>query len=231
MNQATLNLIAISIFVMTFSALLSPFLQISPFVPAIATLTVLGIATLDSFSWQGRGMNLLLDGFASFSPTHRERVTHHEAGHFLAAQQLQIPVTGYTLSAWETLNQGLPGTGGVQFDLQELESELQQGKLSAQLLDRYCIVWLAGAAAEMMVYGTVEGGADDRQKLRAVLTKLGYPDSQVEQKERWAALQAKAILQENQLAFEALVAAMTQRLPVTDCHALVERHLKAEVLP
>lgn len=228
MNQATLNLIAISIFVMTFSALLSPFLQISPFVPAIATITVLGIVTLDSFSWQGRGGNLLLDWFASFSPAHRERVTHHEAGHFLVAQQLQIPVTTYTLSAWETLKQGLPGTGGVQFDLQELESELQQGKLSAQLLDRYCIVWLAGAAAEMMVYGTVEGGADDRQKLRAVLTKLGYPNSQVEQKERWAALQARTILQENQSAFEALVAAMTQRTPVADCHVIVESHLKAE---
>jgi hypothetical protein len=225
MNQSMLNLVAISIFVMTFSALLSPFLQISPFVPAIATISILGIATLDSFSWQGKGINLLLDWTAGFSPAHRERITNHEAGHFLVAHQLQIPVTGYTLSAWETLRQGFPGAGGVQFDLQELESELQQGKLSMQLLDRYCTVWMAGAAAEEIVYGKVEGGADDRQKLRAVLAQLGYPDSQIEQKERWAALQARTILQENQSAFEALVAAMAQRSTVAECTTAFEPHL------
>lgn len=225
-----LNLVAISIFVMTFSALLSPFLQISPFVPAIATISLLGIATLDSFSWQGKGINLLLDWTAGFSPAHRERITHHEAGHFLVAHQLQIPVTGYTLSAWETLRQGFPGAGGVQFDVQELESELQQGKLSVQLLDRYCTVWMAGAAAEQMVYGKVAGGVDDRQKLQAVLARLGYPDSQIEQKERWAALQARTILQENQSAFEALVAAMAQRSTVVDCAAAFEPHLKAKTL-
>lgn len=223
MSQAAINLVAIAIFTMTFSALLSPWLPISPAVPALFTVSLLGLATLDSFSWQGRGLNLLLDWIAQRSPQHRERVIRHEAGHFLVAHQLQIPVTGYTLSAWETLRQGQSGLGGVQFDLQELERELQRGTLSEQLLDRYCTVWMAGAEAEKLAYGNAEGGADDRQKLRAVLAGLRFPPAQVEQKERWATLRARTILQEHSPVYDALVTAMEQRESVETCDRILSQ--------
>lgn len=227
MNQTALNLIAISIFTMVLSTLLGPLINLPPALPAIATFTLLGIATLDSFTWQGRGGTIVLDWLASFSPAHRARVARHEAGHFLVAQQLGIPVTGYTLSAWEAFRQGQAGQGGVQFDTQELEEQLQQGKLSAQLVDRYCIVWMAGGVAETLAYNTIEGGGDDLQKLRTTLAQLRLPDSQIQQKERWAALQAKTLLQKNQEAYGALVAAMEERRSVEECTRLISAKIEA----
>ena len=222
MNPIALNLIALSIFAMTVTTILGPLIHLSPAVPAIVTFTVLGIATLDSFTWQGRGGTIALDWLASFSPAHRARVARHEAGHFLVAQQLGIPVTSYTLSAWEAFRQGHPGQGGVQFDTQELDAQLQAGKLSVQLVDRYCAVWMAGGVAEMLAYDSVEGGADDLQKLRMTLAQLRLPDSEIQLKERWASLQAKNLLQQNQDAYEALVTAMETRQPIADCLQLLQ---------
>ncbi|MDX2242066.1 MAG: ATP-dependent Zn protease [Leptolyngbyaceae cyanobacterium bins.302] len=217
MSQLSLNLVAVSIFVMTMSALLGPLVELSPVIPAIATAGALGLAAVDTFGWQGNGSMILLDWLAGLSSAHRDRVVHHEAGHFLVAYQLNIPVTDYTLNAWETFRKGISGQGGVQFDTTELDAELRQNTLSSQLLDRYCTIWMAGAAAEHLVYNTVEGGRDDLQKLRFILSQLRFSGSAIEQKERWSALQAKTILQENWGIYEALVAAMAQRASVAEC--------------
>lgn len=226
MSQTSLNLIAISIFVITLSSLLGPLFNLSPAVPAIATFSLLGLATIDSFGLQGKGSTLLLDWLGSFSPQHRDRIVHHEAGHFLVAYLVGIPVIGYTLSAWEAIKQKQSGQGGVSFDDGELALQLEQGTLKAQMLDRYCTIWMAGVAAEALAYGSAEGGADDRQKLRTVLTPLGFSASAQEQKERWAALQARTLLQVNWSIYEALVGAMQQRADVSECYCLIEEHCR-----
>ena len=77
MSQTALNSVAISVFILTLSTLLEPLFNLSPVVPAIATFTLLGIATLDSFGLQGKGGNLLLDWLASASPQHRDRIVRH----------------------------------------------------------------------------------------------------------------------------------------------------------
>lgn len=222
MSQTALNLVAISIFLMTLSVLLGPLLNISPTVPAIATFTILGIATLDSFSLQGKGGSILLDWIAGFKSEHRDRIIHHEAGHFLVAHLLGIPVTGYTLSAWEAWKQGQPGQGGVTFDDGELASQLEVGKISAQILDRYCTVWMAGIAAENLVFQNAEGGSDDRRKLAEVLTNLGFSGTNCQQKQRFHALQAKTLLQDNLSSYEALVKAMRERASVAECQSAIE---------
>lgn len=224
MSQTSLNLIAISIFVMTLSSLLGPLFNLSPTVPAIATFTLLGLATVDSLSLQGKGSNLLLDWLGNFSPSYRVQIIQHEAGHFLAAHLLEIPVTGYTLTAWEALKQQQSGQGGVSFDDQELGSQLERGTLSSQLLDRYCTIWMAGVAAETLVYGSAEGGIDDRQKMRTVLTSLKFSVSAQEQKLRWAELQARTLLQRNWDAYEALVGAMQKRAAVSECCQIIQQH-------
>lgn len=228
MSQTALNLVAITIFTFVMSSLLGPLLHISPAVPAVAAFGLLSLATVDTLSWQGRGVTLLLDWVASFSPKHRDRVVHHEAGHFLVAHLLNIPITGYTLNAWEALQQGQSGLGGVSFDTAELDAELEQGILSNQLIDRYCTVWMAGAAAEMLVYGNVEGGTDDRQKLRLLWNHLRRPPAEGELKERWAALQAKTLLQTNWSTYEALVESMTQRAPAVECSELINQTVVVE---
>ncbi len=224
MSQTALNLIAIAVFVVTFSSLLGPIFNLSPVLPAIATFGLLGLATLDSLSWKGQLRTLLLESLASFSPQHRDRIVRHEAGHFLVASLLGIPVTGYALSAWEAFKQGQTAQGGISFDDQELASQLELGTLSAQLLDRYCTIWMAGVAAETLFYGSAEGGADDREKLTSVLTPLGFSASAQEQKQRWAALQAKTLLQENWSVYEALVDAMQQRADMSECCRVISPH-------
>ncbi len=224
MNQTTLNLVAISIFLVTLSTLAGPLFNLSPTIPAIATITFLGLATLDSFGLQGKGGAVIGDLLTLTSPQERDRILHHEAGHFLVAHFLDIPVTGYTLSAWEALKQKQPGLGGVTFADDELASELQKGSLKAQLLDRYCTIWMAGIAAENLVYNNAQGGADDISKLKKVLTPIGFSATAQEQKKRFSLLQAKTILEEHWIAYEALVKAMQQRLSVDECRLIIAKN-------
>jgi hypothetical protein len=224
-NQTSLNLIAITIFVLVMTSLLGPLLQISPVIPAIAVFGILSVATVDSFNWQGQLGTLVVDWFNQFSAEHRARVLRHEAGHFLVAHLSNIPVTGYTLSAWEAFRQQQPGFGGVSFGSEELDRAVEQRVLSAQLLDRYCMVLMAGIAAETLVYGNAEGGTDDRQKLRFLWSQLNRPEAEAEQKQKWAAFQAKNLIKTHEGAYEALVMAMEQQSPVEDCRLAIEQHL------
>ena len=54
-------------------------------------------------------------------------------------------------------------------------------------LERFCTVWMAGIAAEKLVYGDSQGGAEDRQQLVQALTMAGLPEIGFPQKERWGA--------------------------------------------
>lgn len=219
-DQSALNLIAIGIFAMTLSTLLGPLFHLSPFVPAIATFSVLSLATLDTLGWQGQGAAILLELLGRSSPEDRDRVLKHEAGHFLVAYLLEISLTGYALSTWEAFRQGQPGRGGVVFAPVELTQQV-----SPAVLQQYCTVWMAGIAAETLIYGSAEGGVDDRQQLRNALVQLGRQPSEAMQQERWSILQAKTLIQEHLPAYEALTSAMQQRASVEECCRAIKQHL------
>lgn len=225
MEQTALNLVAIGVFAMTLSALLGPLFNISPTIPAVTTIGILGLATLDNFSWGGKGTVLLLDAFASAKQ--RQRVLHHEAGHFLVAYFKGIPVTGYTLSAWEAFKQGQPGLGGVVVDTNSLEDKANIREMPL-LIERFCTVWMAGIAAEKFVYGDAQGGEDDCQKLKATLSLAGLPASNSTQKERWAQLQAQNLIEKHAKAYEALVEAMKKRASVEDCLQVIQHNSQAK---
>jgi len=133
-------------------------------------------------------------------------------------------VPGYTLSAWEAFRRGQPGQGGVSFGSEELDTALEQGTISVQLVDRFCTVLMAGAIAESLVYGDVQGGADDRQKLRLLWSQMRRPNAEGEIKERWSKLRAKTLLQNHWDAYEALVVAMEMGLSVEGCCQLIDQH-------
>jgi hypothetical protein len=221
-NQTSLNLVAITIFSLVMMSLIGPFVHLSPTIPAIATFGILSFMAIDTFGLQGRFGGIVIDSLASLSSEHRARVIRHEAGHFLVAHLSGIPITGYTLTAWEAFRQGIPGQGGVSFDTQELDQELQRGVLSNQLIDRYCTVWMAGAAAETLAYGNAEGGADDRLKFRTLWFQLKRPDVEGGLKEKWSIVQAKSLIQAQEPAYEALVTAMEQRAAVEECCRVID---------
>ena len=225
MNQLSLNVLAITIFTLTLSSLLGPMINLNPAIPAAVAFIILGLMTVDTLQWDGRGSAFGLGVLASLSPQYRDRLLHHEAGHFLVAYLLDIPITGYTLNPWDALKAGQRGQAGVSFDDGAIATQLQQGTLSAQWVDRYCQMWMAGEGAEQLVYGSAEGGADDRQNLKLLLNRclpLGSKDWQAKQK--WSLLQAETLIKEHWSAYEALVSAMRQNLSVDDCMETIKQH-------
>ena len=223
MNPITLNLIAVSVFSVTMLALVGPLIHLSPAVLAIATAGGFGLVAIDRLSWQGRGGNLLIDWLSQGSVEYRQRILHHEAGHFLVAHLLSIPIEAYTLSAWEAWKAGLPGSGGVIFNTETIEAEIKQGQISAQQLDSYCKVWMAGIAAEQVVYGNTQGGDDDRLKLALLWKQLQRPPAEVPIKQRWAILQAKHLIEKEADAYQALVTAMASHESVAQCYQRIDQ--------
>ena len=227
MRQTSLNIIAMGIFILTMSSLLGPMFNVSPLIPAIATFSVLVMTTIDTLGWQGQGSAIIIDLIEGASSARRDRIICHEAGHFLVAYLLKIPVTGYALSAWEAFRQGQSAQGGVRFEDEELANQLKKGRISDQLLDRYFTVWMAGIAAEDLVYGNAEGGSEDRAKISAILTQLKRPN-QSKLKQSWASLQAHNLLENHQSAYQALVEKMTKRASISDCYQAIQQQISVD---
>ena len=234
MNPTTLNLLAVSVFAFTLLSLVGPLLNISPGAVATVMTGLAGVFALDRFVARGVGGNLLIDLCSRQSSEYRQRIIHHEAGHFLVAHLLDIPIESYTLSAWEAIKAGFPGQGGVIVDtavvepdalLPEREPDMTEASTEtddppARLLNQYCIVWMAGIAAESQEFGTAQGGEDDKFRLRQLWQQIPVDEranANVETQTRWALLQAKTMIETQQTAYQALVTAMTDREPVAVC--------------
>ena len=278
MNPTTLNLLSISVFAFVLLSLVGPLVNISPAFTATLTVAIASIFAIDRFAAKGIGGNLLIDLVSSQSSEYRQRIIHHEAGHFLVAHLLGIPIQSYTLSAWESIKAGLPGLGGVMVDTtaiaptlstispsvdsaakppvsasidQEANLEINPeidpaANLSAtdqalsdgtanpvplRQLNQYCIVWMAGVAAEKRTYGSAQGGQDDELRLKQLWQQIppnvratANPDTQT----RWALLQAETLIEKHPYAYDALVTAMTQRQSVQTCIQQIESNRPKE---
>ncbi len=224
MNPTTLNLLAVSVFAFTMLSLVGPLFDISAGAVAIALTAITGVIAIDRFGAQGKGGNILVDLVSRQSSEYRQRILHHEAGHFLIAHLLEIPVLSYTLSAWEATKAGLPGLGGVVLDTTAIEGELALGALSAQQVNRYCILWMAGIAAETQMYGSAAGGEDDQMKLKLLWQQTQRTAAAADTQIRWSLLQAQTLLEKQQEAYTALVEAMSERASVEECLQAIEAH-------
>lgn len=222
MREISLNLIAMIIFFITVSVFFVPLFHLSPTIPVFTTLVLFSLVTVDTLQLRGQGTRLLVDWLEGSSSTQKERILSHEAGHFLIAYLFDIPVVSYALNGWEAFRQGNHAQGGVRFNDQVLMEQLNQGILSQRLCDRYCILWMAGIAAEKIKYNQAEGGEEDREKLRILLTQLKRLVSEIKQKERWAILQAEFYLKTHQVAYENLVEAMRQGQSISQCYEILQ---------
>lgn len=215
-KQISLNLVAICIFGMTISSLVTPLINVSSTIPIAIVAAIIAGTTIDNFFLNSTIATLIVDAIAGSKDTYRQRIVEHEAGHFLVAHLLDIPITGYTLSAWESFRQGRSAQGGVMFAPPPTD-------ISTRLLEQYCTVWMAGIAAEKLVYDRAEGGGEDRQKLRGVLFVAGKQQQEIVRQENAAILQAKTLIQTHWEAYQALVIAMKNRTPVAECCQQIDR--------
>ena len=218
-EQISFNLVAICVFGMTISSLVAPLINISSTVPILGIFAIVVGATVDNFFLKSTAATLIVDAIASTNPEYRHRIINHEAGHFLVAYLLDIPITGYTLSAWESMKVGQLTQGGVMF------MPPQTNKSDRLLQQHYFTVCMAGIAAEKLMYvGTSQnenqsqGGSEDRLKIRQILLLAGKQQQEIVNQENLAALQAKTLIQTHWKAYQALVVSGLNKPTILEWH-------------
>jgi len=231
MNVTATDLLAIAIFTITMMSLVGTMVGLSPVVPSAIAVVLLSAWGIDIGFCQGKFGAYFQAWLRARSPQYRERVSYHEAGHFLAAYVLGFKIVNYAIagivgqSLGEVLaDESFAGIeGGVEI---EQENPLNSINNSSNLLDRYCTVYMAGLAAEqLMCEGETEGGLDDKQRLRQAISHMSNPITQ----ERWALLNARNLLSDRRSVLIALAEKMLNSASVEDCCQTIDQVLKQEV--
>jgi len=160
-------------------------------------------------------LNFFVDKFARIDPEYRERITRHEAAHFLIGYLMGVPVTGYSIDIAAT---------HTDFIELKLERKLMQGKLATDELDQLAVLSMAGVAAEGLRFEEVMGQEADLYDLQSLMRKSETKLSNMQQQNltRWAVWYAASMLKQNQRAYDALYEAMGRRDSVADCIAALE---------
>ena len=72
----------------------------------------------------------------------------HEAGHFLIAYLLGLPVEACLLDVWAAARDGrFKGAAGTVFLDPGLGRAMESGKVTREIIDRYSVVVMGGIAA------------------------------------------------------------------------------------
>ncbi|KAM3286300.1 putative protein isoform X1 [Capsicum chacoense] len=208
-------------------------LDLSPQQILFVSLGVLFLWTLDLVSFNGGVGALVLDTIGhTFSQKYHNRVIQHEAGHFLIAYLLGILPKGYTLTSLDALKkQGSlniqAGTAFVDFEFTE---EVNSGKVTATMLNRFSCIALAGVATEYLLFGYAEGGLSDINQLDALLKSLGFTQKKADSQVRWAVLNTILILRRHEKARAKLAEAMTKGKSVGVCIDTIEKYISDDDL-
>ncbi len=216
-NDADLNILAIAIFTLTMSVLIGPAIGLSPLIPSILTVVLLGLYGIYASGWGRQDNSLLIAWRQERSSQQRDRILHHEAGHFIAAYLLGIKVLGYNLSVFPDPQNHQYGVLGVEVDASQIRSDN---------LERYCTVWMAGIAAEEYIYQDAKGGAEDIRQLRDATVHLANPQLH----QRWALLRARTLISAHQEALTVLIEKMQQNASVEDCCAAIDAALSVKAI-
>uniref|UniRef100_M1AMS0 Stress regulated protein n=1 Tax=Solanum tuberosum TaxID=4113 RepID=M1AMS0_SOLTU len=208
-------------------------LDLSPQQILFVSLGVLFLWTLDLVSFNGGVGTLVLDTIGhTFSQKYHSRVIQHEAGHFLIAYLLGILPKGYTLTSLDALKKEgslniQAGTAFVDFEFIE---EVNRGKVTATMLNRFSCIALAGVATEYLLFGYAEGGLSDINQLDALLKSLGFTQKKADSQVRWAVLNTILILRRHEKARSKLAEAMTRGKSVGVCIDIIEKSISDDDL-
>lgn len=221
MNVTATDLLAIAIFTITMMSLVGTMVGLSPIVPVAIAIALLSAWGIDIGFWQGKFGAYAQAWLRARDPKYRERVSYHEAGHFLAAHVLGFKVINYAIAGivGQSLGEVLASESfnGIEGGV---EIEVDHSANSVNLLDRYCTVYMAGIAAEqLMCEGETEGGLDDIQRLRQAISSLPNPMVQ----ERWALLNAKNLLSDRRSVLIALAEQMQNGASIEACYQTIEQ--------
>jgi hypothetical protein len=180
-----------------------------------------------------------------FTPGMQQKVTKHEAGHFLIAYLLGCPVEGIVLSAWAAQQDrrfnGRAVSAGTSFFDPILSEQMNtiQPKVTRSSIDRYSIIVMAGIAAEANEYGRADGGYGDEMALVTFLSQFAsgrvrsndssaaisstWNSETIKNQARWGALQAVLILRQYKPCYDALVDTLERGGTLGDCIYSIEK--------
>ncbi|CAO2836801.1 unnamed protein product [Amaranthus hypochondriacus] len=207
--------------------------ELSPQQLLYISLGILFLWTWDLVSFNGGIYSLALDTIGhTFSQKYHNRVIQHEAGHFLIAYLLGILPSGYTLSSLEALRKegSLNVQAGTSFIDYEFLEEINNGKVTATMLNRFSCIALAGVATEYLLYGYAEGGLADINKLDVLLKSLGFTQKKADSQVRWAVLNTILLLRRHEEARVKLADAMSMGKSVGSCINVIEEVINDEEL-
>ena len=148
----------VAVLVVSLLALLGPWLGLSPWFTTALVAVTLTALTVDAARFGGRGGHLLAETLPG-GLLRLRRIALHEAGHALVAEREGVAVAAIHVGSLACLRAGLSAGGTTVL------APPASVRLPLEDLRRWSRVLLAGMAAESLVYGESEGGADDRSLL------------------------------------------------------------------
>lgn len=149
------------------------------------------------------------------SDEYKERVLAHEAGHFLMAHLMGIPVQDYSVSL-----------GHEHTDI--VENRMQQGMAMRRLpitdVHVLSVVAMAGIAAEAACFGDIKGQQADLIDLQRILDTSAekLSNSQQQNLTRWALWKAATLVRKYSQSHEALVNALRDGSSIGECIYVIE---------
>ncbi|XP_074353782.1 uncharacterized protein LOC141692748 [Apium graveolens] len=178
---------------------------------------------------------LVLDTIGhNLSEKYHDRVIQHEAGHFLIAYLMGVLPKGYTLSSLEAFQMegSLNVQAGTAFVDVEFVEEIcvNNGKVSATMLNRFSCIVLAGVATEYVLCGYAEGGLADINQLDSLLNGLGFTQKKANSHVRWSVLNTILLLRRHQEARTQLAKTMMDRRSVGFCINIIENAIRDDDL-
>jgi len=196
----------VAVLVVTLLALVGPLLGLSPWFTTALVALALTSLTVDAARFGGRGGHLLAETLPG-GLLRLRRIALHEAGHVLVAEREGMAVAAIHVGSLACLRAGLSAGGTTVL------APPGSARLPLEDLRRWSRVLLAGMAAESLVYGESEGGADDRSLLGRLWGLSGQDVATAQMEQRRARREVEQWLRAERTRLEAEADRLARQAP------------------
>ena len=196
----------VAVLVVTLLALVGPLLGLSPWFTTALVALALTSLTVDAARFGGRGGHLLAETLPG-GLLRLRRIALHEAGHVLVAEREGLPLRRVLVGSLACLRAGLSAGGTTVL------APPGSARLPLEELRRWSRVLLAGMAAESLVYGESEGGADDRSLLGRLWGLSGQDVATAQMEQRRARREVEQWLRAERTRLEAEADRLVRQAP------------------
>ena len=196
----------VAVLVASLMAVVGPLVGLSPWITSLLVLLGLGSLTVDAARFGGRGGHLVAEALPGGLGRLR-RIAIHEAAHALVAKEEGMAVGPVHVGSLACLRAGLAAGGTTVLE------PPSRARLPLEELRRWSRVLLAGMAAETLIYGASEGGADDRSLLGRIWGLSGQDAATAQLEQRRARREVDQWLAQQRAALEAEAEQLARAAP------------------